>query len=344
MTVASGIPGPDDERGTLERALDALDHGVAVIDRTGRTRLLADGPDFLDLVHRLGTNAVSDLEPGRGRPTVLTSAKGRILERVSLHHLGPRGVAVLAGRGRAASTMAHLAKYTFAEVTGLADVTETTAQVDLIGPEASALASGLGLPTPGPWGVAHGVSGAHDVVVLATDGTTAPNLALWVSSQAREATLDACGAAANARPRGARVSEEHFDVWRVRRGVGADGREYTEDANPLEVGLRDHVDFRKGCYVGQEVIARLETYDKVARRVTGLRFAARDAPEAPADLYRDERRVGRLTTVVRAPDADVAEGLALLKREIPAGTDVAVGDERRVARVVEPRSLEGSGE
>ena len=75
-----------------EAALAQAREGCVLADRSELGRLLATGPDFLDLLHRLSTASVAGLNEGEGRPTVLTTPKGRIVERLFVHHLGPAGV------------------------------------------------------------------------------------------------------------------------------------------------------------------------------------------------------------------------------------------------------------
>ncbi|HKQ62979.1 MAG TPA: glycine cleavage T C-terminal barrel domain-containing protein, partial [Candidatus Polarisedimenticolaceae bacterium] len=93
-----------------------------------------------------------------------------------------------------------------------------------------------------------------------------------------------------------------LECWRVLRGVPAAGAELNEEHNPLEAGLWDAVSFDKGCYVGQEVVARLRTYDKVARRLVGLEFAAGTLPpERGTPLFDAGREVGSVTSALRLP-------------------------------------------
>ncbi len=64
-----------------------------------------------------------------------------------------------------------------------------------------------------------------------------------------------------------------YETFRIARGIPDIGRELTNDFNPFEVGLRDAISMTKGCYIGQEVIARLDTYQKVKRKLVGILFA-----------------------------------------------------------------------
>ena len=94
------------------------------------------------------------------------------------------------------------------------------------------------------------------------------------------------------------AGELALEVARVRSGIPAAGTELTDSYNPLEAGLRSAVSFDKGCYIGQEVVARLNTYDKVSRRLVGMVIPADAltvAGETP--LYRGDKQAGVITSV-----------------------------------------------
>lgn len=277
---------------------------------SGFTRLRARGPDLLGLLHRLSTQDLSDLSVGSGAPTVLTSAKGRIVERLFVHRAAEHDVWICAGPGTAERVLAHLKKYTFAEVTEIEDVSGTTAQIVALGEAIP------GIPDPGPWGVLRTTLHGVDVWVLGQDGFTPQGRSIVCAASDRPA-LD---------PLGTTASAEEVEAWRVRLGLPASGRELTEDWNPLEAGLRDHVSFTKGCYVGQEIVARLNTYDKVSRRLVTFELPAEAAVPAPrADVLHEGVRVGRVTSAARCPESGRVVVMAYVKwRDLPDGASLTV--------------------
>jgi folate-binding protein YgfZ len=280
--------------------------GASFAEVSARARLRGTGPDLLNLLHRLSTQDLGNLPVGEGRPTVLTNPKGRIVERLFVHRLAERDVLLVGGDGRAPSILAHLKKYTFAEDTGLVDLTPDTACFALPGPEGAALVA-----DPGPWGAVEARLDGIPVRVLGQDGFTAEGRSV-VSARG---DVERVRAALSLR--GTEVDAAALERYRIARALPGAG-ELNEDWNPLEVGLRDHVSFAKGCYVGQEVVARLNTYDKVARRIVRLRFSAGDPVPRPGDeVTKGDRGVGRLTSVVEI-DGGGALALALVKtRELP---------------------------
>ena len=93
------------------------------------------------------------------------------------------------------------------------------------------------------------------------------------------------------------MEADSYEAFRIASGVPAYGPELGEEVNPLEAGLWDSVSFTKGCYVGQEVVARLNTYEKVKRYLAMLSLEDGAIPDAGAPLTVDGKDAGKLTSV-----------------------------------------------
>ncbi len=323
--------------GEPEAELRATLESCALLDRSDLARIVAGGPDILDLLNRLSTGGVEGLQPGQGRPTVLTTNKGRIVERLFVHHLGSDGVLLVGGAGSAARIAEHLARYTFAEQTGLSDRTADSCQLALVGPRAGEALEAAGLARPDRFaGIEDSFEGQR-FHVLGEDGLTGEGVSVFVSAAMAGSMWRALSLAAGrcgGRPAGSLAGE----AWRVLRGIPAAGHELTEDYNPLEAGLREAVSFDKGCYVGQEVVARLNTYDKVSRTLVGLLLpVGAEPPDPRTPLFFQQREVGRLTTSLVPPGWGHPIALAYLKRKIvEQGIELEVGapDADLVGRVI----------
>lgn len=300
---------------SLELALESC----VLADRTDLARLRATGRDILGLLHRLSTQDVNALPVGRGAPTVLTSAKGRIVERVFLHRVADREVLLVAGAGRADAVLAHLRKYTFAEDTGLSDVTAETVQYAFVGPKSAEALARVNLPDPGPYGAVRATLNGASVVVLGIDGLGGEGRSIVAPAADAPAILERVKTGAPEADAGT------LEAWRILRGLPGSGTELTEDWNPLEAGLRDHVSFTKGCYVGQEVVARLNTYDKVSRRLIVVKFPPGSAvPEPGAEIFSGERAVGKITSATSLPGGGVV-ALGFVKSRDWKGAALSVG-------------------
>lgn len=306
--------------------LEAAERACAVADRSDLGRMLATGPDLPSLLHRLSTADVKNLQPGEGRPTVLTSAKGRIVERLSVHHLGDAGVLLVAGPEAATRVLLHLRKFTFAENTGLTDIGAETFAFALLGPRWQDAARVCGIPDLPPYGASSCTVAGTRVEVARTNGFDAEGVLVVGARDAappvQEALVEAAGALG-----GGVIDSGELEAWRILRGLPAPGRELTEEHNPLEAGLRDAVSFTKGCYVGQEVVARLNTYGKVSRALVRVEFPpGTPVPAAGAAILRGGEVIGTITSAVLPPGRVAPVALAYVKaREIgDAAVDVTV--------------------
>ena len=290
--------------GAPKAELHAALNVCTVADRSPLARLIGDGPDLADLLNRLSTNTVDALEPGHGTATVLTTSKGRIVERLFVTHLGDAGLLLVGGTGRAAAVLEHVKRFTFAEQTGLRDCGGDYGLLALGGPLAREALITLGFETPPPLGAVDEMHDGTRVHVLGHDGYSADGFSVLVPN-GQAGSLWQAMVLAVSKTDGRPAGELALEVARLRRGLPASGSELNEDHNPLEAGLWDAVAFDKGCYVGQEVVARLNTYDKVSRRLVGLRI-----PEAQlvvaggTKLYRDEKEAGVVTSVAGLEGAE----------------------------------------
>lgn len=320
--------------------LDAALGACAVADRSDLGRLVGTGPDLLALLHRLSTGDVRDLRPGEGRETVLTNAKGRIVERLSAHHLGDDGVLLIGGSESSPRVLAHLQKFTFAEKTELTDRTAETFAFALLGPRWTQAAAAAGIPSLPPYGVASCEVSGVQVRAARTNGFNAEGV-IVIGDRASAGTVGAAlGAAASAAGGGA-IDARALEAWRILSGLPAAGHELTEEHNPLEAGLRDAISFTKGCYVGQEVVARLNTYGKVARGIVRLELTPGTAvPKEGAAVLHDGKPVGHVTSAILPQGRTAAVALAYVKsRELPAGVDSVTIDDAgdlRTATILGP--------
>jgi folate-binding protein YgfZ len=308
--------------------LDCAERSCAVADRSELSRLIATGPDLLGLLHRLSTGDVKDLRPGEGKETVITSAKGRIVERLFVHHLGEDGVLLIGGPDSAPRLLEHLRKFTFAENTGLADVTAATFGFALFGPRWTETARAAGIPELPPYGASTCTIAGARVHAARTNGFDAHGV-LVIGPKAdagrvRTALLEAAAAQG-----GGAIEADELESWRIENGLPAPGHELTEDYNPLEAGLQEAVSFTKGCYVGQEVVARLNTYGKVSRALIGLALTpGSPVPAAGASIVHGGAAIGTVTSAALPPGRTGPIALGYVKtRELPAGlTTVSIDD------------------
>ena len=287
-----------------------------LVHHTNYGCIRATGEDALDLLNRLSTNKVDHLEPGHWAPTVLTSDRGRIVDLLCVVHAGDH-VLLLTSPGQQQPVIEWLDKYTIMEDLEVEDVSQSTAVVALAGVGADAA---LGLREdepdylPGRVYPADAVSvGGADAITVARPLGALPCRLLIVSGNAADAVTSALTGA------GAVMADAgQWETLRVRSGDPAFGSEMGEPYNPLEAGLIGAIDFTKGCYIGQEVIARLDSYDRVQKYLAALRFSDGAEVAVGASLAHEGRTAGTVTSLYRTPAGEL-RGLGYV-RTAAAGT------------------------
>ena len=307
----------------------AAREGVALHDSSYVGRIKATGEDVLDLLHRISTNDVLSLEPGRGTPTVLTTDKGRILDLLTVQNLGDHILLLTSPHTRDA-VIEWIDKYTFVEDIALEDVTPDTAMLSLMGPGARSLVGRLAEVELEPHCSAHTSVAGVEAQVIRRDLGDRPRYDLVVPGEAAPGVwgeLTSAGAVP--------IGREAYEMLRVEAGEPGFDKELGEAYNPLETGLWGSISFTKGCYIGQEVIARLDTYQKVQKHLVSLRFPPGTSVEEGEKLVKDGREVGQVTSVAVLPTQGEAIGMGYVRKEAAeVGTqmdlDGATGAQARV--------------
>ncbi len=256
--------------------------------------LLIAGEDRVDFLNRQTSNDVRRLAPNQAVMTVLTSPTARIEDVLWLVERA-EGIGAMTLPGRGSRTYRALrGKIFFMDRVTVTDLSAETCQFDLGGGEADRILQALGWAAPQPGEVAHGDWGEGAVTVAGGWSAGVGRFRLVAPAVAADALAEAL-AQAGAQP----LTAEAYEVRRVEAGQPGPQGELTEEYNPLEAGLEHAISHNKGCYTGQEVIARQVTYDKVTRRLVGLRLA-QTAP-AGARLLQDGKPAGELTSIVVSP-------------------------------------------
>jgi len=287
-------------------------------------RFRATGKDMLDLLNRLSSNKLEELPPGTGEGTILPTNKGRVIDL--LHIFARDDHLLLLTSPQTRERIAEwIDLYTFLEEASLEDVTESSAMLSVLGPQAADFLQrvlGASAVHMEPYGSLTVSVGGHDVTLLRSDPLRAPGFDLVVAGEyAPELweTLVAEGAVP--------IGEQTFDLLRIQEGVLRYGPEMSEELNPWEANLQEYINFEKGCYIGQEVILRLNTYKKVQRRLMALAFSEGATVAAGDKLHKGEQEVGEVTSVARRPTSGDLIGLGLVKRDFAvAETVLRAGD------------------
>lgn len=259
---------PQDFAGYEEAQLGAVTHRF---EHPGLIRL--SGSDRIDFIQRQTTNDVSRLGPEQSVTTVLTSPKARILDVLTLLEDGDSVMAVcLPGRGPATAAFFQSRIFFMDQVT-VEDESTRWAQFDLDGPQAADVLPGFAMDhTPEPNEAGQFELEGTAVRVIVRHGFGGRGFRLLVPAEAAEPVAEVLYARG-----GTQIMAGVYDVLRVEAGLPGPAGELVGEYTPLEIGLREAISATKGCYTGQEVIARQITYDKVVRNLKGLRLEAQVA-------------------------------------------------------------------
>ena len=287
---------------------ELLRDSAGMVERT-RGKLILRGGEAADFLQGQVTNDVEGLAPGTGCYALLLNHKGKV--RVDMRILrGEDWIWIDCAKGALPVIDHTIRTYGIGRDIRPEDLTEDRTIVSVLGPQAR---DALGVDVPGE---EHSFVESGDTLYVATD--------LGV-----DAILPAGEAPEAIEP----VSEEAAECLRVESGRPRLGIDFASDTIPQEAGLNERgVSFTKGCYVGQETVARLNYKGKPNRHLRGLRLSE---PAARGDELRlGERAVGVLGSVAESPvHGPIA--LALVRREAEPGAILAVGSGGATAEVVE---------
>jgi folate-binding protein YgfZ len=292
------------------------------VDRSDRGRLDVLGPDRAKFLHNLTTNDVKKLAVGRGQEAFVTSLQGKTLGYVSLLASDDR-IVLRTDPGALPGLLPHLEKYgVFDEVTL---EPSSSFEFHLAGEGADELLRRAGGEPPDEGDLSHRMTRVGDVPVLAVRespfGQT--GLSLIGEAGASGRVRDALREAGLLRE----LDPGADEAMRIEAGTPAFGRDVTADNLPQEVG-RDAraISFVKGCYLGQETVARIDALGHVNKLLKGLILPVGSAvPEAGAALEADGKAVGKVTSSSHSPgrSAPVALGYVRTSHATP-GTALRV--------------------
>lgn len=292
-----------------------VEGGAGLVDFAARDTLVLNGTDTVPWLQGLITNDLMDLqEEGAGQQSTAVNKTGRIIAEMRLLHMPEMFVLDLEFGNINEGFLAHLRQHIITEDVRCHDRSESTAKFGLFGAGASkALASVAELEhRPDELEVHHGTWGAisgFDVVVQRCDWTGERG---FLVSCARPAQLRVWNALSeHAQPLG----HETLETLRIEAGVPRYGVELGDSIIPLEANLDDTIAYDKGCYLGQEIIARLDTQGTPAKLLRTLVFAGGAAPAEDADVEVDGRNAGFVASSAWSPRLEAPVALAFVKRK-----------------------------
>lgn len=267
----------------------------ALVDLSSRQQLRVTGPDRVSFVQGMVTNDVEKLAVGASCHVAMLTAKGAMVGDGRVVKLVDE-LLIDTGAGFGATVRDFLNKYLISEECEVVDAPDV-AVLGLLGPQAATWLASI----------------PSEQVVSSLPGLLGTGLDVVVKREG----LAQVKAALSALPT---VSDETFEVLRVEAGVPKFGVDMTETTIPLEANLEKAIHYQKGCYIGQEVIARATYRGQMNKKLVGLLLGEAQA-EKGAEVKLADKRVGRITSVVRSELKQQNVALAYVHRDhLAAGT------------------------
>ncbi len=287
--------------------------GAVVAVLAGRGSLALTGPDCAELLHGLVTNDVKALAPGSGCHAALLTPKGKMRAEMAVLRLSAEEFLLDCEPSLASPLPGILAGYVPFSRSTMEDRTAATGIVHLEGPAAAGVLAASGIAAPAAAPFSHLPAEAADVAVRVVRVSRAGEEGFDLHSRPEESPgLLELLAGHGAQP----VAPETLEAGRIEAGLPRWGAELDETVLPNEAWLeRTAISYTKGCYLGQETVARLKTYGHVNRHLVALLLPAGCGVAAGAAVHAGEEKVGQVTSAVDSALRGGRVALAFVRRE-----------------------------
>lgn len=300
-----------------EQELDSLYNGIGLRNISHKGIIELKGNDVLDFIHRISTNAVKDLPKEGLTNTVFVTEKGRIIDLATLMNFEGHQILICSDIHKL-KVLSWINKYVISDDVKANDANGKYTLLELIGPQADSLITLI-------CGSVINSIQPESFKIINTEGMLFFLLKLrekngsikfWViadSSNAQKFTkflIDNKGVFNLSL-----IGEDAYNIYRIEQGLLISPNELNDNYNPLEAGLKDYISFTKGCYIGQEVIARLDTYEKVQKFIYGIELSENIETDSGFVLYDSEgNEVGLITSSVYSERFKKNIGLAYVQK------------------------------
>jgi folate-binding protein YgfZ len=289
----------------------------------GRSQFEMTGADRVTFLHGFCTADIKKLQPGQGSEAFITNHQGKAAGHGIVFCEADRLIFDGAA-GQAEKLISHLDRFVIGERIEFRNRSQDWIDLLLAGPQAEQFLTSLGLPIPAE-SLAHqqATLDSHSLGVRRVDWLPLPSFMLNFAVEALptiEARLLSAGAT--------QVSEEAWEMARVEAGYPLYGRDITEDNLPQEVQrTAQAISFTKGCYLGQETIARLDALGHVNRVLTGLKFLGEKRLESGEVITQGDKKLAQIASVAWSPRLGAFLALAYVRTlHAAAGKRLAFAD------------------
>lgn len=322
----------------VKKETEALYSGVGLRNISHYGIIELRGKDVLDFLHRISTNNIKDLQKEGIADTIFTTDKGRIIDVVKVVNFGDYQL-LFGSPHNKRKLKSWISKYIIADDVQLIDANIKYNLLELSGPQAESFSTLL-------CGEMTEKVKPNSFKVISTEGM----IFFFLKIQESEDSIKFWFLADEYNSKKLLsyflenkgvfdfnlVGEKAYEIYRIERGIPAAPNELNDQFNPHEARLIHLVDFNKGCYIGQEVIARLDTYDKVQKYLCGIKSVDTISGNKIYQLKQNSHDAGRITSVTYSEKMSSCIGLAYIRREYsqPGTKLIAEAEDGSTASVV----------
>ena len=291
---------------------------AVVIDLSHRGNLCFSGPDTEEFLHRMLSNRVKELMPGEGAYSTFLTRQGKFISDLYMYKFDTFVVASVAP-GLAGTLAEEIDRFIIMDQVEVTNETENSFCFGLFGPSSREIITKAIMGDPSPEEHGHTTSGN---MMIARELWTGEDGYLLMGPREEAEPLWRALSNAGAKPAGVTALES----LTLEAGVPLFGKDMTSAVNPMQAGLEEKaIDFEKGCYIGQEVIAKIKYLGQVNRGLVGLKISGKTTPEPGAAVYGNEKNIGSITRAAYCPTVDAVLAFSYLPRSLmEPGTEVRI--------------------
>lgn len=336
---AGGVPVPA-AYGDSTAEYEAVRTKVGIIDMSNRGKLRLSGKEHLKFLQGMLTNDVMKLEEGKGMYAAVLTVKGRMLSDMHVYK-EPESVLLDIEPGLNDKVEKLLKKFRLSYKAQIDDVTDDLRLISVHGPNAGKLVSSVsGTDVSELEELSHTRVRVDDaeLLIVRINRTGEEGFDVYVPADSIEDTwseLMEMGKAHGVKP----VGSDAYNALRIEAGIPVYGADMDEETIPIEAGIWHALNFEKGCYIGQEVVARIKWRGHVNRHLMGLIMKGENLPGSGDEIFAGEKKIGKITSSVFSPSLGRPVALGYVRREFKdPGTEVIVkvkGELSEKARVSE---------
>jgi tRNA-modifying protein YgfZ len=310
--------------GNVVNELDALYNTLGLLDRSYLGKILVKGTDSLDLLNRISTNDLQYLSIGTVCDTIFITPKGRLIDYCRIINLGKDEYILICSFIKTNHLLEWINRFIILEDVEVSDVSDDYIWITFWGSQSQKFLNKYSNTD---------FSEADEAIWLEYESVQFP---AFKNNNFLVPAYNFCFSKDEAQfifPEiinsihewnGSLIGDDAFQILRVESGMPDWGTEINEDYNPHEARLIKAVSFTKGCYTGQEVIARLDTYDKVQKYIMIIDIFEIIEQDPPLDIYIEDELIGKLTSYVNNPVSGNYLGLGYIKKMFTSENDIYV--------------------